>query len=177
MYYLRGATMICLGLDTSNNFKVIGVVIGKKNELEFLYNRLIKSIKETKIHASRLRRSKKNLLIKVFYEVVGQCINTKFWSLDFDLFKKATEISKSKRTPRIKAAGILLIRTLKKIISSTPMSIDLIDLDREFVIFETRLRKYFRTLTYNGICAQLADLVAYLNFKGRNKEPIITRTQ
>ena len=80
--------MICLGLDTSNNFKVIGVVIGKKNELEFLYDRLIKSIKETKIHTSRLRRSKKNLLIKTFYEVVGQCINTKFWSLDFDLFKK-----------------------------------------------------------------------------------------
>ena len=69
----------------------------------------------------------------------------------------------------------MLIKTLKKIISSIPLTIDLIDLDGEFVSFEVQLRKYFHTLTYNGICAQLADLIAYMNFKGLAKEPIITK--
>jgi len=166
--------MIYLGLDASDNFRFLGIVIGESSELEFLYNYLLRSVREPRIHVSKFKRDKKSILIRSFYRVVDECSGLRFYSIDTDLLREARKLSRTKRIPKVKAAGIILVKILKKILSSVPMYVGAIDLDKEFVPFEPQIRKYFSTLTYNGIYSQLADLIAYMNFKRIAKEPIRT---
>lgn len=165
MFFLIG------GVDSSLNFEFIGFVVGELKKMRSFYWEVIRGIGERSIHVSRLKRIKKKKLLRLILDVdfpfTAICVHSKFRSI-------SRELSKKTFIPRWKARSIVLKRILGRIrFRLERIGIDHIDtiyVDGEFEDYKNVFRSVFKSrVVPRSFATELADLVAYLNKEGIEK--------
>ena len=162
---------LVIGADTSNNGEWLGVIMGSKQLLISLYNECLRTLTRNRIHMSKLRYSEKINIIEVFrrYKSRGAhyfCKKVDIFRIIRDIRKLTRASGKKVRNKVFTGVAKLILKEFNLIFGSSNYLE--VHLDREFIGTEKIFKKVLGAdvIVIEGFAAELADVIAYINFRG-----------